>query len=178
MPPIINAIAHEHYKLVKYLCDYGAKLEGYIFNYNQSIIDFAILHGNYKISQEIYSRISNKKLKSAKEYEELARKLLVRYVHYGIFLDGIICGTREEDISDYQTKPRSEAESDDEDCCGCCAFGTSDPNRDSRPERKTLPEKVELERSQLNIDESDKENHCKFGESESESDRKMSKLPR
>ena len=120
------------------LCDNGAQLEGFIFDNNQSLLDFAILHGNYRITQEIYSKLKNPSLKEPSEYDELAKKLLVRYVHYGMFIDGITSGTREEDMGDYQTKPRTEDESDDEDCCGCCAFGNKNPDRDSRPERKTL----------------------------------------
>ena len=91
---------------------------------NLTIMDLTILHGRYDIAQYIYSKLSNKELKTAEDYEKLAQNYFLRYVNYELIIDGVKNGKSMGEIGDFLTRPQvtNDGEEDDEVCCCCCPY--------------------------------------------------------
>ena len=121
-PGIVNAISYNHLDIVKILCQHGAKIEGITLENNLTIIDLAILHGRYDISQYIFSRLSSQNLKTSDEYQQIAQKYFLRYVNYDMMIEGLTSCTPADKLGDILTRPiiPKDEEEQEEICCWCC----------------------------------------------------------
>ena len=67
-------------------------MDGIIVENNLTMMDLTILHGRYKMASYLYEIVSDKKLKTAKDYGEFSQKYFLRYVNYPVFIGGILSG--------------------------------------------------------------------------------------
>jgi hypothetical protein len=77
------------------------------------MIDLTILHGRYESALYIYNLLSNKTIKTAQEYETLAKKYSLRYINYPIFIEALTSGKPIEEVPDFLTKQTTEGDSED-----------------------------------------------------------------
>ena len=77
-------------------------------------MDLTILHGRYNIAQYIYARVSNKQLKTAEEYESIAKKYHLRYINYDIVIQGIKNGKSVDEVEDLSTRPLVTIDTDED----------------------------------------------------------------
>jgi ankyrin repeat protein len=121
-PPMVYAITYDHFDILKILVESKAKVEGLIVQDNLTMMDLAILHGRYDAATYIYNLLVNKEVKSAEEYEQVAKKYFLKYVNYEMFIEAIKNGKPQNEAGDFLTRPMTpvDTEKEEEVCCGCC----------------------------------------------------------
>ena len=89
-----------------------------------TIIDLAVLHGRYEIAEYIFNLLEVKDLKTAEEYDKIAKKYYLRYVNYEMVIQGLKEGKSAKELGDFEIRPLTPIDSDEEEeedlCCWCC----------------------------------------------------------
>ena len=65
-------------------------------------------------------------MKTAEEYETIARKFYLRYVNYAMFIEGLVGGKSLSEVGDFEKRPvlteKPENEEDEENVSCCCCL--------------------------------------------------------